>query len=146
MEIIADIAIFYGFTFAIGAVLGLISEWTDNSIFIDWLDDATPLDDYLFSYAVLVSYYIISEGLSQRTIGKYITNTIVVDEFGNKPPLKNIVVRSFCRLIPFDGLTFFNDSRGWHDRFSDTYLFKKNVLDRKISLEKDFDEIGKSEL
>lgn len=44
--------------------------------------------------------------LKGKTIGKYITKTIVVMEDGSKPKASDIVLRSLCRLIPFDAFSF----------------------------------------
>ena len=68
-----------------------------------------------------MSYFIILEYKIGRTIGKYITKTKVVTEIGEQPNLKSIIIRTFCRLIPFDSLSFlFKDGEGWHDTISKT--------------------------
>lgn len=139
---LVDIAMFYAFVFMLGVLLALLTEFTDNSIWTDWLVNISKIEDYIFSYIVLLSYYTIAELISQRTIGKYITNTVVVDQNGQKPAIGSIIKRSLFRLIPFDGLTFLGNTRGWHDSFSDTYVVKKNILDRKLQFQREFDEIG----
>ena len=64
-------------------------------------------------------------------------------EDGTKPDAQTIIKRTLCRLIPFDGLSFFGTpSRGWHDSMSDTYVVKKDLFDEKVCLFYSLDEIG----
>ncbi|WP_349663302.1 RDD family protein [Cellulophaga lytica] len=42
----------------------------------------------------------------QKTIGKFVTKTKVVKMNGEKPTDGDIMTRTFCRLIPFDRLSF----------------------------------------
>ncbi len=80
---------------------------------------------YLIVYLILPTYYIVLEGIFGRTLGKLITGTKVVDGFGYKPSLGNIIGRNFARLIPFDAFTYLGaTSRGWHDSLSGTYVVK----------------------
>ena len=56
-----------------------------------------------------------------KSIGKFATQTRVIDEYGNKPQLNKIISRSFLRLIPFEAFSCMGEnSRGWHDKWSDT--------------------------
>lgn len=82
--------------------------------------------------------YFMCEYLWQETPGKLLTKSIVVDEYGNKPTVRQIILRSLVRLVPFEGLSCLNThSYGWHDRWSETFVFKKDELERlkKIQLE-----------
>lgn len=65
-------------------------------------------------------YYFFSELLFGKTLGKLITKSTVVSETGEKPTMNQIVIRSLCRLIPFDNFSFLLGERGWHDKFSKT--------------------------
>jgi uncharacterized RDD family membrane protein YckC len=68
------------------------------------------------------------EGLTGRTLGKLVTGTMVVDENGNKPEFSRIIGRTFCRLIPFDALSFLGEEHsGWHDTISKTKVIKRSV-------------------
>lgn len=87
---------------------------------------------YTFATCVTLFYYNVFEIFSARTIGKFITQTIVVDENGEKPNHERILVRSLCRLIPFEMFSFLGmPARGWHDSISKTYVVKKDLLDEK---------------
>jgi len=101
-------------------IIGLIVElfmvlFGDESLF----NTSWPYPDivYLYSALTVIVYYTLMEGLTGRTIGKYITGTkVIMDMDSSKPTLINSLVRSLCRFIPFDIFSFFRPNpRGWHD-------------------------------
>lgn len=67
-------------------------------------------------------YYFLFELLTQRTLGKLITRTKVVNSDGGKLSLRSIFVRTIARYIPFEVLSFVGSKnpRGWHDILSYT--------------------------
>ena len=70
-------------------------------------------------------YYTTLEYTTGRTIAKHITKTKVVDENGKKPNFQAILIRSLCRFIPFEPLSFLGeDKRGWHDKLSKTKVIE----------------------
>lgn len=73
---------------------------------------------------LLFLYYLLLEGIIGMSFGKLITNTIVVNESGERPTVSQTIGRTFCRLIPFDGWSFLFRQRGWHDTLSGTYVTK----------------------
>jgi len=80
-------------------------------------------------FLVLISfflYYISMESLLQQTVGKIITKTYVVNIDNTKPNLRTIFIRTLCRLIPLEPLTFVMSSNGLHDLLSKTTVIKKN--------------------
>ena len=80
-------------------------------------------------------YYNLFEIFTSRTVGKFCTNTIVVDENGNKPNYEAIMIRSLIRAIPFYWLSFIAfRERGLHDVVSKTYVVNKKELDEKKRL------------
>lgn len=107
---------------------------TGNKGFIDYLA-TNPLPQYTLVIAITLFYYNLFEILSARTIGKLFTQTIVVDQYGEKPNQEAVLVRSLCRLIPFNWLPFLTSlflgsaARGWHDSISKTYVVNKKMLD-----------------
>lgn len=72
-----------------------------------------------------VAYYMVMEGVFNKTVGKFITGTRVVTTDHQKPPFKNIAIRSLLRLIPFaaflreEGSPIF-----FHDKKSGTIVVK----------------------
>lgn len=132
--------------FVFGIVLALIGGLTDNPSFISFFENMDRITEILVEAVFIFIYYSIFEIATGRTLGKYITKTIVVDEYGDEAFSADIFKRSLCRLIPFDAFSFLGASgRGWHDSLSNTYVVKKDELERKKQLFTSFEEIGKEQ-
>ncbi len=83
----------------------------------------SSLEFAIIEIPFLILYYLLFESLFHATPGKFITNSIVVNDSGERPAFTQILGRTFSRLIPFDAFTFFGDpSRGWHDSIPNTYV------------------------
>lgn len=79
---------------------------------------------YVVLFMAFFLYYGYMETNYQKTIGKFITKTKVVNIDGSKPDSSDIIRRTFCRLIPFDQLSFLFTANGFHDRLSETTIIK----------------------
>lgn len=77
---------------------------------------------------VTVAYYFLCEHYMQRTIGKFATNSVVINEYAESPSSNFLIGRSFARLVPFEALSCLGD-RGWHDKWSKTYVVKTEERD-----------------
>lgn len=110
-----------------------IVTFTFDIIFYTFMyfDNSTELlndnkDIYmLFLLAILIklSYYIGLEAAFGKTLAKFITKTKVVDNEGNKAKMDAIIIRTLCRFIPFEQLSFLgSDSSGLHDKLSKTLV------------------------
>jgi len=70
---------------------------------------------------------LIQELLFRKTIGKFITQTNVINSLGLKPTILQLIIRNASRLIPFEAFTYLSkEKRGLHDIFSKTYVIKDN--------------------
>ena len=82
----------------------------------------TEYNNLLF-FLVYFVYYVWFESKSGQTIGKKITNTIVVDLDNKKPKFIRIITRSLLRFNPIDGISYlFGQEQGSHDILSRTKL------------------------
>jgi uncharacterized RDD family membrane protein YckC len=90
----------------------------------------------LLPYVIYVGYYLICESTMQRTLGKFLTRSLVVDEYGNKPDFGTILGRSLARIVPFEALSCLG-KRGWHDIWSETYLISETELEEVKKLSSD---------
>ncbi|PIV94354.1 MAG: hypothetical protein COZ17_02830 [Flavobacteriaceae bacterium CG_4_10_14_3_um_filter_33_47] len=79
---------------------------------------------YLIFFGSFIAYYSIMEIKFQKTVGKFVTKTKVVTMNGEKPENGEIIARTFCRLIPFDRLSFLFVKNGIHDFLSKTKVVK----------------------
>ena len=92
---------------------------------LDAKDPMQMLVGYVIFFASYIGYYALMETKYQKTIGKFLTKTKVVNKNGTKPQVGDILRRTFCRLIPFDRISFLFTPNGFHDRLSDTILIKE---------------------
>ena len=119
---IIDLIFMYLFAFAFAFTLGIIiSIFSPNSAYIF----ETSAFGYVIAFIAGMVYFLFFEGVFGRSIGKFVTKTKVVDEFGNKPTFQTIFIRSLCRFIPFDAFSFlFGENGGWHDTISNTTVIE----------------------
>ena len=80
---------------------------------------------YLILAVSFFGYYVFMETSYQKTLGKFITKTKVITTDGKKPSTADITRRTACRLIPFDRVSYFLSSNGFHDKLSDTTVVKE---------------------
>lgn len=87
---------------------------------------------YTVTSCITLLYYNFLEITTSRTIGKFCTNTIVVDENGDRATYEAVMIRSLIRIIPLYWVSFIIfPSRGLHDVISKTYVVNKNLLEEK---------------
>jgi uncharacterized RDD family membrane protein YckC len=102
---------------------------------VDFIIEWLPFSDLLTIY-VYPLYYFIGEFFFQRTVGKLLTGSIVVDEYCEKPDFQTTLLRCFVRLVPFEIFSFAisYNGRGWHDQWSNTYVMKTGELEHVRTL------------
>lgn len=87
---------------------------------------------YTVTSCITLLYYNFFEIFTSRTIGKFCTNTIVVDENGDEVGYEAIMIRSLIRIIPLYWISFIVfPTRGLHDFISKTYVVNKKLLNEK---------------
>lgn len=117
---ILDMIFFYIFCIILGVLIGVIFAIVAPGS-ATFLNSDSKLMNYLIGFILLMIYYSIFEGLTGRSLAKYITRTKVVNDRGEKPSFSTILLRTLCRFIPFEPFSFFiSDGSGWHDRISNT--------------------------
>ena len=88
----------------------------------------TYIADFVFP-GLYFTYYFTFELILNKTPGKYLTKTKVVNLKGQKPYLKALIFRTICRLTPIDIFSFVFGT-GLHDNCSGTTVIsspKKTV-------------------
>ena len=140
---IVDLIVQYGISFGIGILAYLLSEWTGAYALERWINSMNIIEEYLLGYGIVLIYYTLIEGITGRSLGKYITGTKVVMGNGEKPGFSDVLARSLGRLIPFEAFSFLGDSgRGWHDTLSKTYVVDVKKFKAKKELKSEIDLIG----
>lgn len=73
---------------------------------------------YLLLFGTWIGYYTLFEATSGRTLGKLLTSTKVVKENGDAISLKDALLRTLCRMVPFEPFSGFGTP--WHDAWTHT--------------------------
>lgn len=143
LNYIIDVVIIYAIIFGLSFVIAIIATFLEADSFLEKLQNLSGLEEYLVYFLIMIPYFTLMESIFSKSIGKFITKTMVVLEDGSKPESGIILRRTLCRIIPFDGLSFLGSpSRGWHDSITETYVVRKDDFERKKELFYAFDEIG----
>lgn len=130
----------------VGFVIAFIALLLGNDQIVTQLESINAIEQYALGAVIVLVYYNFFEIFFARTIGKFITNTVVVNEIGEKPSVNEIMIRSVCRLIPFEPFSFLGEpDKGWHDSISKTYVVKKDVLEQRKRAYNSVEDIGKTE-
>ncbi len=95
-----------------------------GSLFIQPTEQGLVILSYVLIFGIFIGYYTFMEIKFQKTVGKFVTKTKVVRINGEKPENGDIITRTFCRLIPFDSLSFLFVKNGFHDSLSKTKVVK----------------------
>jgi uncharacterized RDD family membrane protein YckC len=85
---------------------------------------AKALQLLLGSVCTLVYYTVSETAMKGRTIGKLATGTIAIVQDGTPFTFKNALMRSLCRIIPFEPFSAFG-YMPWHDSMTKTSVVKK---------------------
>ena len=109
-----------GFGLLLGALLGLaLAVLAPEHLGV--FQEDNRLLDYGLGILITLLYYSFFEGFTGRSLGKFFTKTKVVTEQGKRPDFGTIFVRSLCRNIPFNAVSFLSSNAiGWHDQLSKT--------------------------
>ena len=108
------------FLLSLGLVLlGFGQVYTDES------GEQMPIIPMIIIIPTFWSYYILTEFIFQRSLGKMLTKTMVVTKTGDKPTFQQILGRTLCRSIPFEYLSYLMTVNGIHDILSGTRVIKE---------------------
>lgn len=144
-NVVIDYVARLGLTFVIGMIAAMIGVLTGNEEILIFFQNITRIQELTIGLVVLLIYYNVFEIFFGTTIGKLFTKTVVVDVYGEKPNANAILIRSLCRLIPFEVFSFFGTPCiGWHDSLSKTYVVNKEDLRISKELFHSFAEIGEN--
>jgi uncharacterized RDD family membrane protein YckC len=119
-NMLIDVVFFYVIVFVVSLSLSLAGSLSDVEM------DGVGFN-LLFLLFYLI-YFILFEFYTGKTLGKFITKTRVVKENGEKLDFKTALVRSLCRMIPFDAFSYLGGkAEGWHDTISKTRVINDEV-------------------
>jgi uncharacterized RDD family membrane protein YckC len=125
-----DYAFMYIFCILVGFFIGLVVVTSGGSSG----SGIVIVSGVIFGLIIYCGYKIFCESIWQRTLGKLIVGTKVVDRQGNKPSFPKILGRSFARLIPFEFISFMLDGHpiGLHDSLSGTMVVSAHMTPEQV--------------
>jgi len=123
-NLVLDVIGFYALMFVVGIGLAAYGLVTDVDSFNESYRSSI-LAEYALSYFVYVLYFTLAEGLTKgRSLGKLITGTVAIKEDGSAFTWKDALMRSLCRIVPFEPFSAFGYAP-WHDKWTQTTVVKK---------------------
>ena len=145
-NLLIDIAVVYCIFLILGIIAALLTH-LDYTGFYDWITTLNPVTDRLITTLVMVLYLFIIESFTQRSVGKFITGTMVVSEDGSKPKTRSFLIRALCRIIGLEALTFIGSTpRGWHDYTANTFVVDRKKYLEALTVKKSINEIGSEQV
>ncbi len=114
-----DLIIFYALQFILGFGLGmlLVVMETPMHTMVEIVN--------LLTFLIFFFYYSVFEGFLGGTVGKLICGYVVIDQYAERITFSKGMLRTLCRIVPFEAFSCFGE-RGWHDKWSETYVVKKS--------------------
>lgn len=114
--------------------LSMLTGWLVGEILVNYFPEFTIkfLDEgfeyYLTLYFIAIInylfYYTICEAFFRGyTLGKLIAGTRAIRQTGEELRFKDALLRSLCRLVPFEIFSGFG-YRPWHDSWTNTMVIK----------------------
>jgi uncharacterized RDD family membrane protein YckC len=120
-------------------LLRIIIQFITGEIFIRMLLNIAPeytirvfteksFETYFISYLIAICHYIFYYTICEKafkgyTLGKLITGTRAIRMDGQELTLKDALLRSLSRMVPFEAFSGFGD-RPWHDNWTKTVVVK----------------------
>jgi len=127
--------------------LNLIFQGNDNITTIEsWFPILNNYGFTLYSYAALIIYYGLIESVSGRSLGKFVTGTKVIMRDGSTPEAGAVFLRTICRLIPFEIISFLISPIGWHDSLSKTLVVDIYRYKTAMRQKDEVNDIGKDNI
>ena len=126
--LIDNLLLRFGLTWLTGMAVGMILA----VLFPDYMLELSQRDDTFgllaLSYLIVIVNYLIYYTICEKafkgyTLGKLITGTRAVREDGNELTLKDALLRSLSRMVPFEVFSAFG-GYPWHDSWTKTRVIK----------------------
>lgn len=142
-NLIIDRIVIYILTFLLGILSFILADMFGMGGFLRFIENMTAVEELLFGILVSLVYYTAIESITGRTIGKFITNTRVINEGEKKATPDEVFIRSICRFIPFDAFSFLgSEGRGWHDSLAGTFVVDIKKYEEEKQIREGLDQLG----
>ncbi len=140
---IVDVLVFYILILSIGVVYGFLIALGGINGSPEDFENINPFLNLLISVSIQLSYYTLMEYKLGKSIGKFITGTMVVNQFGEKVTFKTALLRSLSRKVPFEAFSLLGTPpRGWHDSWTDTFVVDEKIFNEQKEHFHNFKDLG----
>ncbi|TMI96647.1 MAG: RDD family protein [Bacteroidetes bacterium] len=126
--LIDNVLMNYGLSYLTGTAAGFLIA----ALFPDFArkisSDSSSFDLLLLGYIIALINYLVYYTICERafkgyTLGKLITGTRVIRDDGGELTLKDALLRTLSRLVPFEAFSAFG-GHPWHDLWTKTSVIK----------------------
>ena len=140
---IVDVIVYYIIILLIGVVYGLLIAFVGINGAPEDFETINPFLNLLITVSIQLSYYSIMEYKLGKTIGKLITGTLVVNQFGEQVTYKTALLRSLSRIVPFYQFSLLGTPcRGWHDSWTDTFVVDEKIFNEQKEHFHNYKDLG----
>ena len=125
--LIDNIVMRFTITYITGYGIGFSMAYLFPELMRNFLDNKNTVTILLVSYIVgifnyIIYYTLLEKLLKGKTVGKFITGTKAIRNDGGGLTFKDALLRSLCRLVPFEVFSGFGIL--WHDSWTNTMVVK----------------------
>jgi uncharacterized RDD family membrane protein YckC len=122
-NVLMRLTLTYGTGFVVGKILMALSP----ELMFRIINENSKMGLYILAYFIIIINYLVYYTLCEKllrgqTIGKLFTRTKAIRTDGEELAFKDALLRSLCRLIPFE--TFSGFGVPWHDSLTNTMVVK----------------------
>jgi uncharacterized RDD family membrane protein YckC len=126
-NLLIDLIIVWIIAVVIQVIISIFSSSFRELVIDPEPDSSTKAITMLISTVLfIIAYSLIEWSTKGRSLGKLITKTVVIKEDGSQITFKEAFLRSVVRMVPFDTISGFS-GYPWHDKWTKTYVVKKQV-------------------
>lgn len=126
--LIDNLLLQYGLSMLTGMAVGMLL----TVLFPDYMVELSQSTDTFallpLAYLILIVNYLVYYTICEKafkgyTLGKLITGTRAIREDGNELTIKDALLRSLSRMVPFEAFSAFG-GYPWHDSWTKTRVIK----------------------
>ena len=126
--LIDNLLLRFGLSMLTGMAVGMTLAFLAPDYMLELSQSDSTFGLFALSYLIVIVNYLIYYTICEKafkgyTLGKLITGTRAVREDGNELTLKDALLRSLSRMVPFEAFSAFG-GYPWHDSWTKTRVIK----------------------
>jgi uncharacterized RDD family membrane protein YckC len=126
--LIDNLLLRFGLSMLTGMAVGMILGSFFPDYMLELSESGNRFGLYALAYLIVIINYLIYYTICEKafkgyTLGKLITGTRAIREDGNELTLKDALLRSLSRMVPFEAFSAFG-GYPWHDSWTKTRVIK----------------------